>query len=214
MSYCKKKFAEIEKRNLILLSHSFTLDGLLHCKTEQEAKNRLELLIKRFAECGLQLHAEKTKIIYCKDSNRVNTYPNTSFDFLGYTFRARQAKKKNSKILFISFTPAVSNQAKKTMREKTRRCRWHLRSDLELEEIASQFNPVIRGWINYYGRYYPSALNSVGAHFNSVLVKWAMRKYKKFRTSYVDAVQYIKKTAQHRSGLFVHWASEKKIVFA
>lgn len=114
----------------------------------------------------------------------------------------------------MSFIPAVSNKAKKSMREKTKRYKWHLRSDLELEDIARQFNPVLQGWINYYGRYCPSALNSIGAHFNSILVKWAMRKYKKLRTSYVRAVRYIEQTSQHRSELFAHWTIGKGSVFA
>jgi group II intron reverse transcriptase/maturase len=189
-------------------------DGLLHCKTEQEAKNMLELLTKRFSECGLKLHPEKTKIIYCKDSNRTKSYPHTSFDFLGYTFRSRQAKKKNSNQLFTSFIPAVSNTAKKSMREKIKQYKWHLRSDLKLEDIALVFNPIIKGWINYYGKYYPSAMNIIGAYFNSILVKWAMRKYKKFRTSYVTAVRYIKQTAKYHPRLFTHWISGMEIVVA
>lgn len=82
------------------------------------------------------------------------------------------------------------------MREKIKKYKWHLRSDLNLNEISLQFNPIIKGWINYYGNYYPSAMNSIGAYFNSTLVKWAMRKYKKLRTSYVRAVCYIKQTAK------------------
>ena len=189
-------------------------DGLLHCKIEQEAKDMLELLIKRFAECGLQLHPEKTKIIYCKDSNRTKNHPHTSFDFLGYTFRPRQAKKRNNNQLFISFIPAVSNKAKKSMREKIKKYKLHLRSDLNLNEISLQFNPIIKGWINYYGSYYPSAMNSIGAYFNSILVKWAMRKYKKLRTSYVRAVCYIKQTAKHQPKLFAHWNNGMKSVVA
>jgi RNA-directed DNA polymerase len=189
-------------------------DGLLHCETEQEAKDMLELLNIRFAECGLQLHPDKTKIIYCKDSNRTKNHPHTSFDFLGYTFRARQAKKRNSNQIFASFTPAVSNKAKKSMRDKIKRYKWHLRSDLSLEDIALRFNPMIQGWINYYGRYYPSALNSIGAHFNSILVKWAMRKYKRLRTSYTRAVRYVKQTAKYRPELFAHWVRGLTIVVA
>lgn len=180
-------------------------DGLVHCKTEHEAKYMLKVLTKRFAECGLQLHPDKTRIIYCKDNNRTNNYSHTSFDFLGYTFRPRQAKNKNSNQLFMSFTPAVSNKAKKSMRAKMKQYKWHLRSDLELEDIAKQFNPIIKGWINYYGCYCPSAINLIGAHFNSILVKWAMRKFKKLGTSYERAATYIKQTAKCRSGLFSHW---------
>jgi RNA-directed DNA polymerase len=189
-------------------------DGLLHCKSEYEAKYMLKILTQRFAECGLQLHPDKTRIIYCKDDNRTKDHPRTSFEFLGYTYRARQAKKKNSQELFIGFTPAVSNQAKKSMRDKIRQHKWHLRSDLELKDIAQKMNPMLNGWFNYYGRYYPSALNGIGAYFNAVLVKWAKRKYKKLRRSNENAVKYIKKTAIMRSKLFVHWNLGIKQVLA
>jgi RNA-directed DNA polymerase len=189
-------------------------DGLLHCKTERQAKEMLEVLTRRFAECGLQLHPDKTRIIYCKDSNREKKHRNTSFDFLGYTFRPRGAKNKNTDKLFLSFLPAVSNRAKKSMREKTKQYKWHLRSDLSLEDIALRANPVLQGWINYYGRYYPTELKSVGEHFNAVLVNWAMRKYKKLRTSYVRAAEYIERSAQYRPKLFAHWAIGIKGVFA
>lgn len=188
-------------------------DGLVHCKTEQQAKEILEVLTKRFAECGLQLHPDKTRIVYCKDNKRRKKYSLTSFDFLGYTFRPREVKNSKTNKLFTSFSPAVSNKTKKSMREKTRQCKWHLRSDLSLEDIADQFNPVIQGWINYYGRYGKTALIPVGNHFNTVLVKWAMRKYKKLRTSFVDAAHYIEQTAKHDPKLFAHWSAGMKSVF-
>ena len=189
-------------------------DGLLHCKTEQEAKGMLEALKQRFAECGLKLHPEKTRIIYCKDSNRKRKYRNTSFDFLGYTFRPRGTKNKNTGKLFLSFIPAVSNSAKKSMREKSKEHKWHLRSDLSLEDIATRYNAVLQGWINYYGRYCLAELKSVGEHFNAILVKWAMRKYKKLKTSYTRAAQYIEKSARYRPKLFAHWAIGIVDVFA
>lgn len=189
-------------------------DGLVHCKTEQQAKEMLEVLIKRFAECGLQLHPDKTRIVYCKDSKRRMKHSLTSFDFLGYTFRPRAAKNSKTKKLFTSFSPAVSNKAKQSMRDKTKRQRWHLRSDLSLEEIADQFNPVLQGWINYYGRYNRSELHSIGRHFNAVLVKWAMRKYKKLRTSFVDSVHYLEQTVKHQPNLFAHWRVGMKYMFA
>jgi hypothetical protein len=132
-------------------------DSLVHCKTEHEAKYMLKVLTKRFAECGLQRHPEKTRIIYCKDSNRTNNYSHASFDFLSFTFRPRQTENKNSNQLFMSFIPAVSNKAKKSMRAKMKQYKWHLRSDLKLEDIAKQVNPITKGWINYYGCYCPSA---------------------------------------------------------
>lgn len=189
-------------------------DGLVHCKTEQQAKVLLEVLTKRFAECGLQLHPDKTRIVYCKDSKRRKKHSLISFDFLGYTFRPRAAKNSKSNKLFTSFSPAVSNKAKQSIRDRTRQHKWHLRSELSLEEIADRFNPVIQGWINYYGRYNRTELHSIGRYINAVLVKWAMRKYKKLRTSFVNSAHYIERTVKHQPKLFAHWRVGMKYVFA
>lgn len=189
-------------------------DGLLHCQSEKQAGYMLEVLKKRFSDCGLQLHPDKTKIAYCKDGKRKMKYKNTSFDFLGYTFRTRAAINSKTNKIFIGFTPAVSQMAKKAMREKTRQCKWHLRSGSSLEDISREFNPVIRGWMNYYGRYNRTELIPVGRHFNGVLVNWAMRKYKKLSTSRVAAIHYIENTAKLRTYLFAHWKLGMKGVFS
>lgn len=141
-------------------------DGLIHCDTEQQAKLVLAELKQRFKHCNLELHPEKTKIIYCKDEKRRNTYPNTSFDFLGYCFRQRSSMNKKNGKLFMNFTPGVSQVAMKTMRSETRNIGLRNRSDLSLEDIAKRYNPVLRGWIEYYGRYNRWALYRVFRHFN------------------------------------------------
>jgi RNA-directed DNA polymerase len=110
-------------------------DGLVHCRTEQEAQAILAKLTERFAECGPQMHPEKTQIVYCKDGRRKGSYPNTKFDFLGYTFRRRVVKNRNRNSLFVSFTPAVSAKALKAMREETRRRNYRNRTDLCLRDI-------------------------------------------------------------------------------
>jgi RNA-directed DNA polymerase len=114
-----------------------------------------EVLEARFRECHLELHPEKTRIIYCKDDDRREDHPHTSFDFLGFTFRPRRSKNRWGKY-FINFTPAVSNDAGKEKREETRRWRLHLRSDKSLEDLSKMFSPVVRGWINYYGSLIPA----------------------------------------------------------
>ena len=151
-------------------------DGLVHCRTEQEAQVVMAKLNARLAECGLQMHPEKTQIVYCKDGSRKGRYPNTKFDFLGYTFRPRVVKNRKRNSLFVSFTPAVSAKALKTMRETTRRLNYRNRTDLSLRDISRLHNPVLRGWVAYYGRFYPSALYPVFRHFNKTLVAWAMRE--------------------------------------
>lgn len=180
-------------------------DGLVHCKTEQEAQQLLGELQKRFAECGLELHPDKTKIVYCKDGMRRQEYPNKSFDFLGYTFQARTCKRKDSKKLFYGFVPVASKAALKSMRQTTRRKNWRNRADMSLAEIARAYNPVLRGWLNYYGKYNRSTMYSVLQHFNRTLVAWAVNKYKSFRKSKVRAGLYILRIAKDNPQLFTHW---------
>ncbi len=179
-------------------------DGVVHCRTRSEAEELLKSLDIRFKECGLELHPEKTKIIYCKDDDRRDDYPCISFDFLSYTFRPRRAKNRWGKY-FVSFLPGVSNKAGKAMRQKARRWKMHLRSDKSLEDLSRMFSPVIRGWINYYGKFYKSALHPTLRHLNRTLVRWAMRKYKKLKGHRRRAEYWLGKIAQRQPKLFPHW---------
>ncbi len=185
-------------------------DGLVHCKTRIEAETLLEELKQRFAECGLELHSDKTRIVCCNVKDK--QYPTKSFDFLGYTFRPRLVTNQQNNTLFIGFTPAVSKTAVKAMRQETKRCKWHLRSELSLEEIAQSYNPVLKGWFNYYGKYTPDGLRSVARHFNNVLVKWVMRKYLRFKGHKIKAIRYLENIAQNSPNLFAHWQQSKGFV--
>jgi RNA-directed DNA polymerase len=180
-------------------------DGLVHCKTEQEAQTIMAALNARFAECGLQMHPDKTQIVYCKDGSRKGKYPNTKFDFLGYTFRPRVVKNRRRNSLFVSFTPAVSAKALKTMRETTRRLNYRNRTELSLRDISRLHNPVLRGWVAYYGKFYPSALYPVFRHFNKTLVAWAMRKYRRLKGHKTRASRFLEEVAAKQPHLFVHW---------
>ena len=155
-------------------------DAVCHCKTERQAKQLLEGLKQRFTECGLELHPEKTKIVYCMDDDRRGNYPNHSFDFLGYTFRPRRSRSRYGKF-FVNFTPAVSNEASQKMRRKVREWKLHLRSDKTLEDLANMLNPVVRGWVNYFKHFYKSAMYPVLRYLDEVLVRRVMRKYRKLR---------------------------------
>jgi RNA-directed DNA polymerase len=179
-------------------------DGLAHCKTEQQAQQLLAELKLRFEECGLELHPNKTKIVYCKDDNRKRKYSNTEFDFLGYSFRRRTAKNDKTNKRFLSFTAAVSKASAKSMREKTRNHRFYKRTDLSLNDIAKAFNPILRGWIEYYGRYNRSALYPVLRHFNNTLVAWARRKYKKLGGKTRAGILLVN-IAKREPQLFAHW---------
>jgi len=189
-------------------------DGLVHCKTEQEAKQLLAVLNTRFAECGLELHPEKTKIVYCKDGSRKGTYTNTRFDFLGYTFGAQKCRNRKRNSVFINFTPVASKAAMKSMRQKTRKWNWRNRTELSLNEIARMYNPVLQGWLNYYGRYYRSALYPIWRHFNNTLIAWAMRKYKSLKDHKTRAAKFMQEIAEREPTLFVHWRVGMKGAFA
>ena len=159
---------------------------------------------RRLVQCRLEVHPEKTCIVYCKDDDRPGQYLTEQFTFLGYTFRSRRAKNRWGQY-FISFIPAVSNAAATRMRQKMRR--WHLprRSDKAIDNLARVWNPVLRGWIQFYGRFYKSALYSVFRHFNDLLVRWAMRKYKRLRRHRRRATYWLGGLARREPRLLAHW---------
>jgi len=189
-------------------------DGLVHCRTEAEALAIKAALKDRFAVCGLEMHPDKTQIVYCKDGSRKEKHPNTQFDFLGYTFRPHVVKNRKRNSLFVSFTPAVSSKALKSMRENTRRMNFRNRTELSLQDISRLYNPVLRGWIAYYGRFYPSAMYPVFRHFNRTLVAWAMRKYKRLKGHKVRASLFLENVAETQPHLFVHWQNGTLGAFA
>lgn len=179
-------------------------DAVVHCRTETEAIKLMKALETRFRQCKLELHPDKTRIVYCKDEDRCGNYPITSFDFLGYTFRPRRSKNKWGKY-FINFSPAVSNKAGKAMRQTTRQWKLHLRSDKSLEDLSRMYSPVVRGWINYYGSFYKSALHPTLRHLNRTLVRWAMRKFKRLKGHRRRAEYWLGKVARRQPELFPHW---------
>lgn len=180
-------------------------DGLLHCNSLFHANKLLSALSQRFKECGLELHPDKTRIVYCKNSNRKGKHPHKSFDFLGYTFRERTCKNPKTGQLFTGFGPAVSKTSMKAMRLKVRRTNVRNRTDLSLDDIAMWFNPTIQGWLNYYGKYNRSELYKVWRHFNQALMAWVMKKYKPFRKRKTKAGKFLERIAKERPNLFAHW---------
>lgn len=179
-------------------------DAVIHCRTQKEAESLLIDLGERFKQCKLELNTEKTRIVYCKDDDRKGNYPLTSFDFLGYTFRPRRSKNRWGKC-FINFSPAVSNAASKAMRQTIRGWRMQLKSDVGIDDLSRMFNPVVRGWINYYGCFYKSQLYSVLRHMNRALMYWARRKYKKLAVHKRRASAWLGRLARNRPELFAHW---------
>jgi len=179
-------------------------DIIVHCRSEEQVRFIKTKIEKRLIECKLEAHPGKTKIVYCKDSNRRGNYPNKKFDFLGYSFRPRLSKDRWNRY-FVNFSPAVSNKAAKSIRETIRSWRIHKRSDKSIYDLSRIFNPVIRGWINYYGKYYKSALYSIFNQLNRALIKWAMRKYKRLRNRQRKAYYWLGRIARKIPNIFAHW---------
>jgi RNA-directed DNA polymerase len=179
-------------------------DAIVHCRTEREAQEVRAAIAARLKECGLELHPEKTKVVYCKDDDRWRTYPNEKFDFLGYTFRPRRSKNRFGKY-FINFSPGVSDKAVKAIRVEIRSWDLHLRSDKRIEDLSRMFNPKVRGWLQYYGRYYRSALYPPMRQLDRSLARWAERKYKKLRGHLRRATHWVARISRRDPKLFAHW---------
>ena len=189
-------------------------DGLVHCCTEKEAEAVKAELQARLAACHLEMHPAKTKIVYCRDGKRRGKYSNVKFDFLGYCFRPRLVRRFRDNSLFAGFNPAVSPSALKTMRETIRDLNIRRQTQRSLQDIAQKLDPLIRGWIAYYGRYAPSALYPLLRYVNQTLVAWAMRKFKRFKHHKTQASQFLQRLATECVDLFVHWRIGMTGVFA
>ena len=180
-------------------------DVIVHCRSESQAQSVLEAIRQRLAECGLELHSEKTRIVYCKDANRKQRYENVAFDFLGYTFQPRRARNWQGKN-FVSFLPAISAKAAKAIRQTIRAWRMaSTRNNQPLEQLAKLIDPAVRGWMNYYGRYYRTECIAVLQHINEALARWARWKYKRLRRRKTASIHWLGRLAERAPNLLVLW---------
>lgn len=178
-------------------------DAVVHCESEAQAQQVLAAIAERMEQVGLRLHPDKTHVVYCKDGNRPRTYQRTAFTFLGYTFRPRPARDRQGKT-FLAFLPAISNQALKKISGQVRRWRLHRWIYHTFGEVARTINPVVAGWMQYYGHFYPSALYPLLARINAYLVRWIRNKYRRY-----DATRAARRKLQEVTlgypRLFRHW---------
>lgn len=180
-------------------------DIVVHCRSQKQLEFIESKIRARFTQCKLELCPEKTKIVYCKDSNRDGLYPQQSFDFLGYTFRPRSTRDRQGNF-FVSFSPAVSRKALKAMRFKIKEhplikgC-----FSLSIEELARVINPIIQGWINYYGMFSKSAMSTIYDYINGKLIQWARRKYKHLQRRKWRSGRWLRKLYMQNPALFAHW---------
>ena len=131
-------------------------------------------------------------------------YLDQKFDFLGYTFRPRLSRRRPG-TFGVSFSPAASDKALKAIRQTVRSWTLHERSDKTLDDLARMFNASIRGWINYYGCYYKSALYPTLRHIDGILARWAPRKFKSLRRHQRRTQQWLARIARRQPTLFAHW---------
>lgn len=180
-------------------------DAIVHCRSEEQARVVVAAISDRFAQCGLELHPTKTRIVYCKDDDRRGEYEHIRFDFLGYTFQPRRAKNRWGKY-FVSFLPAISTKAASSIRRTIREWRMaSTRNNQRLEDLAALTNPAVRGWMNYYGRYYRSRCVQVLRHLNEALAAWARRKYRRLRRRERASMHWLGTIARRDPGLFALW---------
>lgn len=179
-------------------------DAVVHCATKRQAEQVLAGIARRMEEVGLQLHPDKTRIVYCKDGRRRGSHEHTSFTFLGFTFRARGAKNRTDGSVFTSFIPAMSTDAFKAKSAELRRMRIHRRTTLTLGELARWLNPIVTGWMAYYGRFCRSAMYPLLQRINTYLRRWAGRKYRRLR-AYRRFVRWWEDVLERAPNLFPHW---------
>ena len=178
-------------------------DTICHCRTKKEAENLKIIITKRLEACKLKLNEEKTRMVYCKDSLRKENHAEIAFDFLGYTFRPRKAKNHKTGKFFTGFLPAVSQKSKKHIHETIRK--WQLNSKKDFIELDTQMEASVRGWLNYYGKFYPSSLNATLQALNYAIARWAVRRYKRFKGSIKRAWQWLIRRWKNNPKLFFHW---------
>ena len=178
-------------------------DGVVHCVSKRQAEQVLAAIAERMGGVGLTLHPDKTRIVYCKDGQRRGSHEHTGFTFLGYHFRARKAKTKNGRY-FTSFLPAMSPAKLKAKSAELRAMRIHQRTTWTLDALARWLNPIVRGWMAYYGRFYRSELAPLLLRLNTYLRRWAGKKYKRLRT-YKRFKRWWTGLITRQPTLFAHW---------
>src|SRR3984885_5357900 len=179
-------------------------DAGVHCSSQQQAEQVMRSIAERLAECGLTMDPEKSKIVYCQDSNRTESFPHVQFTFLGFTFRPRKAMGKQHRV-FTSFLPAVSADAVKRMRKVVRGWRIPGQTPVTLAELAEQYNSVIRGWWEYYGAFYQTAMHELFRYVDRKLEQWARRKYTRLSRHKRRSVEWLARMKEDCPRVFIHW---------
>lgn len=180
-------------------------DAILHCRSKVQADYVLDNLRKRMQSVGLELHPEKTKPVYCKDYRRQGTHKVVKFDFLGYSFQPRSTAKGGKGNLFLGFDCAISIDSKKRIARKMRDLDIPHLTHKSIVGVAQYLEPFIRGWINYFGKFRISKLNPIFQLLRRHLVRWARKRYKRYKTSINRAYDWLKRIRIQFPYLFYQW---------
>ena len=202
LHYTLDKWMEITYPQLRFVRYAD--DAIIHCNNQTEADKVLRAIKQRTLDCGLEVNERKSKIAYCKTASRKGTYETVKFDFLGFTFQPRPTATKKGQ-MFLGFDCAISTKSKKKITEVFRKSNFHRWTGSDITRIANEFNPRIRGWINYYGKFRKYRLMKIFRIFHRRLMLWAVNKYKRFNGSMRKAGRWIYELARSQPKLFVHW---------
>ena len=195
----------LEKTDKSVKFARYADDAILHCHSKAHAEQTLKALMERMASSGLELHPEKTKLVYCRDYRRKWNYPEAKFDFLGYSFQPRTTKSKKTGKLFLGYDCAISISSRKRIADKLEHLKIESLSFKSIVGIAQYLNPMIRGWVNYYGKFRGYELSKVFQLLRKRLVRWARKRYKRYRTSLTRAYKWLNRIRKQFPYLFYHW---------
>jgi hypothetical protein len=180
-------------------------DIVIHTRSIEQSNFILDKLKARLAEYSLEIHPDKTKTVYCYRTARFYKEDKKmpgSFDFLGFTFKPRLCEKSNGE-KFWGFRPAISKKSRKKIVGKLRDLAIHNWVSCDIHKMASALAPMIRGWMNYYGRYRMSEMQWVFRLLNIRLAKWARKRY--HLKTYAKSYGWLKRMMKWYPHTFVHW---------
>ena len=182
-------------------------DIVIHSRTERQAQFLKQAIESRLLECHLESHPDKTQVVYCHQG-RGKSRHKVTFDFLGYGFKPRLIRNRDGKFR-VGYTPSISKKAMNSIRERMRKWELHKKCNRTIVEIAEWINPVLQGWINYYGQYQRSELHPLFRLLNRHLAKWVCWKYKRFKNRPRAAWYWLGGIAKTQPTLFAHWKFNK-----
>ncbi len=192
-------------RHPSILFERYADDTICHCKTMEEAEELWKSVKARLEQCKLKLNEDKTKIVYCKTSKRKQDYPNIMFDFLGFTFRPRKAIDAKNGVSFTSFLPAISKKSAQRIRDEIKSWNLYRLQQFKLPVIATMKNPIISGWVNYYGKLSRTEFRKVMDFLNKTLARWARKKFKGLKLGRNRSIYWLATVAHENRALFYHW---------